>query len=276
MALDDWLAAIDEALDIGASAIQFIGGEPTLHPHFRKLLEYVGKANLSLIEVYTNATRLTDDIVGCLKENGARVAASFYAEEPGVHDAITMRPGSWRRTVSGIERAMVAGLAVRIGIIEMPENSTHVPEAISFLKRLGIDDIGVDAQRGIGRGRRQGADTAGEAISQLCGRCGNARLCVAADGAIYPCVFSRRTPLGDARDGLRAALASAGLVDFRAAMALERRTRLGAASDWPFCQPGPCRPSAPCIPDGPQPDIEPCKPWRGQRSRGSRLVESPR
>ena len=32
------------------------GGEPTLHPHFRTLLDYVGKAKLRLVEVYTNAT----------------------------------------------------------------------------------------------------------------------------------------------------------------------------------------------------------------------------
>ena len=108
MTLDDWLATIDEALDIGASAFQLIGGEPTLHPHFRTLLDHVGKANPRLIEVYTNATRLTDEIVGCLKDNGARVAASFYAEAPDVHDAVTMRPGSWRRTVAGLERALAA------------------------------------------------------------------------------------------------------------------------------------------------------------------------
>jgi MoaA/NifB/PqqE/SkfB family radical SAM enzyme len=29
MALDDWLATIDEALDMGASAFQLIGGQPT-------------------------------------------------------------------------------------------------------------------------------------------------------------------------------------------------------------------------------------------------------
>ena len=59
MSQDDWLAAIDEALDLGASAIQFIGGEPTLHPHFRWLLDHVGRAKVRLVEVYTNATRLT-------------------------------------------------------------------------------------------------------------------------------------------------------------------------------------------------------------------------
>src|SRR5262245_56369398 len=62
MSLDDWRTVIDEAVDLGASAVQFIGGEPTLHPHFRTLIEHAGKASLRLIEVFTNATRLSDDI----------------------------------------------------------------------------------------------------------------------------------------------------------------------------------------------------------------------
>ena len=275
MTLDDWLATIDEALDIGASAFQLIGGEPTLHPHFRTLLDHVGKANPRLLEVYTNATRLTDEIVGCLKDNGARVAASFYAEAPDVHDAVTMRPGSWRRTVAGLERALAADIPVRIGIIETVENRTHVPQAVAFLRRMGVSDIGVDAERGIGRGRGRAADmaavSAGEDFSQLCGQCGKARLCVTSTGDIYPCVFSRQTPLGDARNGLRAALGSATLAGFCAAMDLERRLRLEGQDDSDFCNPGPCHPSNPCSPSGPQPDVR--GPWPGEPARVLRLSE---
>jgi MoaA/NifB/PqqE/SkfB family radical SAM enzyme len=276
MSLDDWLAAIDEALDLGARAIQLIGGEPTLHPHFRTLLGYVGKASVGLVEVYTNATRLTDEIVGCLKDNGARVAASFYADDPAVHDAITRRRGSWHRTVAGLERALAAGLPVRIGIIETAGNKPQVPQAIAFLRRLGIQEIGVDRVRGVGRGRRQAAGAVGEDFSQLCGRCGQARLCIAASGAIYPCVFSRKTPLGSARDGLRAALESAALAGFCASMDVERRSRAELRDAKPFCQPGPrCPPTTtgPCVPDRPQPcrpDIKPCRPWELHRGQDGR------
>ena len=264
MSLDDWLAAIDEALNLGVSAIQFIGGEPTLHPHFRALLRHVGRANLSLVEVYTNATRLTDDLVGCLKDNGARVAASFYAEASEVHDAVTLRPGSWHRTVAGLERALAADLPVRVGVIETAENKAHVPHAIDFLRRLGIRQIGVDGERGVGRGRRRAADTAGEDVSQLCGQCGRNRLCITSTGAIYPCVFARKTALGDARDGLRSALEGAALAGFRAAMELEQRSRRlrlnGSTGGSAFCEPGPTAP-IPYPPDEPQPDTDGCSPW---------------
>ena len=150
-----------------------------------------------------------------------------------------------------------------------------MPQAIAFLRRMGVSDIGVDAERGIGRGRGRAADmvtvSAGEDFSQLCGQCGKARLCVTSTGDIYPCVFSRKTPLGDARSGLRAALGSAALAGFCAAMDLERRLQLEGQDGSDFCNPGPCHPSNPCSPSGPQPDVR--DPWPGEPGRVLRLGE---
>jgi MoaA/NifB/PqqE/SkfB family radical SAM enzyme len=187
-----------------------------------------------------------------------------------VHDAVTLRHGSWHRTVAGLERALAANLPVRVGVIETVENKTHLPHAIGFLTRLGIREIGVDGERRVGRGRRRlAADTAGEDLSQLCGQCGRSRLCLTSTGAIYPCVFSRRTPLGDARDGLRSALEGATLAGFRAAKELEQRSRRLRPGGSAFCEPGPPVP-IPYPPDEPQPDTDGCGPWE-RRARPLRL-----
>ena len=250
MSLLDWRDIVDEAFDLGASVIQFIGGEPTLHPHFRTLVNHVAERQPAVLEVYTNATRLSDDLVGCLKASGASIATSFYADDPVIHDAITMRPGSWKRTVAGIERALAADLDVRVGVVEMERNSNHIPQTLAFLRDLGINQIGVDRERGVGRGRKACADLSQEDFSQLCGRCGSGRLCVTADAEIYPCVFARRTPLGDARAGLTQVLAAPLLHDFRALMDLEEAGRRETACD-PYlpCGPQSCAPTDPtCAP----------------------------
>ena len=161
---------------------------------------------------------------------------------------------------------MAAGLDVRIGVIATAENRAQVPRAVAFLHRLGIRDIGVDGERGIGRGRRKGARASGEDYAQLCGQCGKDRLCVTAAGVIYPCVFSRKTPLGQARTGgLHAALASTALTAFCASLERALRSTQG------FCPPGPQKP---CVPDQPQPDINPCNPWLSQRGQPPRHGES--
>jgi hypothetical protein len=44
-------------------------------------------------------------------------------------------------------------------------------------------------------------------------------------------------------------------------MDLERRLQLKGQDGSDFCNPGPCHPSNPCFPAGPQPDVR--SPWPG-------------
>jgi MoaA/NifB/PqqE/SkfB family radical SAM enzyme len=218
MNYDDWLRVIDEAAELGCNAIQFIGGEPTLHPHLLDFIAYTKGRGIGFVEVYTNATRITPELVECLKRNQVHVATSFYSKDADTHEHITQGRGSWERTVNGIKAVLAAALPLRVGVIEMADNSGHAPEATNFLKELGVrgESINVDYQRGVGRAAGLVRIDGGcEDYSQLCGQCWKARLCVTSTGEVYPCVFSRSTQLGDVHDGLKPILTSARLRTFR-------------------------------------------------------------
>src|SRR5262249_1460724 len=74
----DWLKIISEAYELGCRQIQFIGGEPTLHPDICSLISYAKETGFDFIEVFTNATRLSRELIQCFVENNVNVAASFY------------------------------------------------------------------------------------------------------------------------------------------------------------------------------------------------------
>jgi MoaA/NifB/PqqE/SkfB family radical SAM enzyme len=254
MKLTDWFRSLDEAYELGCRFIQFIGGEPTLHPHFKELISYAGRKSFDSIEVFTNGTRITSDLIYCLKEYPVQLATSFYSPNPQVHDAITLSSGSWHRTVNGIKKAINSNMSLRVGIIATDSNAGEVDQTIAFLKDMGVTRIGVDHQRKIGRGAdvsrpRQNQD---ESYAELCGQCWKQRLCVTAAGDVFPCVFSRATYLGRAKDGLKLAYESAALrtfgQDLRVAMDKRQAT---ASSCWPElpCDPqNPCSPTLPCNP----------------------------
>ncbi|MFD7861384.1 radical SAM protein [Streptomyces sp. NPDC059783] len=48
MATSDWHRLIDEAAALGTSTVQFIGGEPLLHPGFPELVEHALRAGLNV------------------------------------------------------------------------------------------------------------------------------------------------------------------------------------------------------------------------------------
>lgn len=262
MTLDDWERTIREASEYGCSRLQFIGGEPTLHPHFARLLALAVRERFSFIEVYSNVVRLSEETLAEYKAMGIHVACSFYSSRANVHDRITQRAGSHRQTVENIRRIVRAGVPIRVGVIEMEANAGEYDATREFLASLGANHVGVDRLRGVGRGTPHRLPTSPD--RELCGRCWAGKLCVSADAAVYPCVFARHLPLGDVRDGLAPILASRLLADFRS----DIRAMSRALSN---CQPRECEPTGgECRPDYCNPDFccspnEPteCGPERG-------------
>lgn len=271
MNVGDWHEIIDEAADLGCREMQFIGGEPTLHPHLMELIEHADDRGFSMIEVFTNATRLKEDLIGCFRHHNVSVATSFYSDDPGIHEQITKGAGSWHRTVAGIQSVVNSGLPLRVGIIEMEQNFGQVTSARSFLHSLGVTNIRVDHQRGVGRGQTltsiEPVDPV-EHYNELCGECWKGKLCVTSTGEIFPCVFSRKTLLGNAKAGLSQILSGRKLLAFRDEVREMQELRFSAMQSYDMnsqttevsCLPGDCNPGAWC---GPQSCNPSCGPGSG-------------
>lgn len=293
MTYGDWTCVIDEAAELGCRSVQFIGGEPTMHPRLDDLVDHANHRGFEFIEVYTNATRLGKELLGCFQRSGVHVATSFYSEDPVVHEQVTRGEGSWERTVRGIETVLAAGLPIRVGVIETERNAGHGPRAIEFLKALGVRNVRIDGERGVGRGKRDHVVGEGERYEELCGQCWKGRLCVTSRGEVFPCVFSRATRLGDVKSGLLAILQTTKLADFRQKVRAiqEGGTRVSTTTvpgvpngprptsaslrmcNPDTCGPGSCYPAAGCNPDTCGPGS--CNPSSGNwppSSKGGILV----
>jgi sulfatase maturation enzyme AslB (radical SAM superfamily) len=95
-----WLSVLEESATLGCSQVQFIGGEPTLHPDLPRMIRYASACGYSFIEVFTNATRFDECFIDTFIEHRVDIATSFYSDVPDTHDAITRHHGSFARTVS--------------------------------------------------------------------------------------------------------------------------------------------------------------------------------
>jgi radical SAM protein with 4Fe4S-binding SPASM domain len=194
MSVSDWKAVMSSLAAHGTRFVQFIGGEPTIYPHFCELLREAGRLGLG-IEVYSNLVSITTRMWDLFARYQVRVATSFYSENPAVHDAITKVSGSQQKTLANIQKALRLRLRVRVGIVRVSEQ-----QDIAATKRLLIETgveaerIGVDRTRGVGRGA---ALIQEDPVSALCGKCVNHRCAVTASGEVYPCIFARSFSLGN-------------------------------------------------------------------------------
>lgn len=255
MSFDDWCRVINQAAQVGCRQVQFIGGEPTLHPRLGDLVDHASHRGFEVIEVFTNATRIGDELIHCFKRNRAHVATSFYSEKPDVHDAITRRTGSWKLTVDGIQAILAAGLRLRVGVIDSAHNHEDVVAAMEFVSALGVSEVGVDRERGVGRSRLRDRTVHEERYDQLCGQCWKGRLCITSTGDTFPCVFARASSLGNVTSTqLQDILGRAKLLDFRTKV---RSMVIGNAES--SCFPNDPNPPAPCTPSDCQPSR--CSPY---------------
>jgi hypothetical protein len=254
MSTQEWLQVLDDCSTLGCRQTQFIGGEPTLHPDLPEMIAFACERGYSFIEVFTNATRITESLMQVLVKHKAHIAVSFYSDDPATHDTITKRQGSFDRTVRNIERLINAGVPVRAGIIETHLNVGHSPAARSFLESLGVSDIKVDGERGIGRGARN--EHVGDPMTELCGECWKGKLCVTSSSRTYPCVFSRFVDIGSAKKGISTLLESDSLHQFRTVLKNYKHqiscdpTHSSCQPEtFRACQPTGCVPLSKCAPD---------------------------
>lgn len=191
MAEPHWLRVINEAAELGVQTVQFIGGEPTLHPSLPILIEHALDEGMA-VEVFTNLVRIDDKLWEVLSSSGVSLATSYYSQIAGVHDSITGRTGSQRRTLSNIQRALSFGIPLRVGVVGMRDDQ-DVDEVMLSLAQLGVTDLGVDYLRQVGRGVRDQRQD----VYQLCGKCADGTLAVSPTGDVWPCVFARWLCLGN-------------------------------------------------------------------------------
>lgn len=163
MSREDWMRVIDEAAALGTRMVQFIGGEPTLHPALPDLVEHVVGRGLEA-EVFTNLVRVTPRMWDTFTRTGVRLATSYYSDGVDQHEAVTGRRGSYARTKANIAEALRRSIPLRVGLIEVSDGQ-RVEQARRELADLDVVDVGYDRLRHVGRGVRGGRPD----VSQLCG-----------------------------------------------------------------------------------------------------------
>lgn len=263
MSFEQYVQIIEDARKAGCRQIQFIGGEPTLHPKIKELIAFAATKDFDLIEIYSNLTSISTELFTAIKQHGVHLATSVYSFRPAAHDSITKRSGSFEKTIRNAQKAVGMGIPLRAAVVIMEQNAEDVEPTIEFLKELGITNVGTDRAREFGRASSANPPC----MSELCGNCAGPTLCVTADGVYSPCIMARSFGVGTVNDTLEDVLYSEKLRRIREDIYQETTGRQQVTA---YCnpeRPNPCGPDRgncqPCSPNGScGPNI--CQPHRNK------------
>ena len=154
---------ITQAKALGLSGVKLTGGEPMLHPHIHKILEIVRSEDLRLT-IETNGMRCTSEIAD--KIAGGKnpfVSVSLDGSTPDVHEWVRGVPGSFEKTLIGIENLVNAGLKPQIIMTVMRRNKDQVKSLIQLAESLGAGSVKFNIVQPTERGERM--HRAGEILS---------------------------------------------------------------------------------------------------------------
>jgi AdoMet-dependent heme synthase len=102
--------------------VTFTGGEFFVRSDALEIIEYAGKLHF-VIDILSNGSLINQEIVNVLTSCSVRrVQISIYGATSETHDAITCLPGSFQKTIKGIELLRESGIKVEIAFPLMNKN----------------------------------------------------------------------------------------------------------------------------------------------------------
>lgn len=204
---DQWLSVITQAKQLGASAIQLIGGEPMLYPHWQELVLKAVQEKFDSIEIFTNGTLIQPEHIKFFEENQVSIATTIYADNAEIHDLVTQNPGSFQKTLAAINMLTSAKIPLRIASIIMKQNESQVQNILGLCSRAGVEVNMPDVVRPTGRGANADlipanykkepitppffTDEESFTLAQQFHSCFAGRAAITTQGDVIPCIFAR-------------------------------------------------------------------------------------
>jgi radical SAM protein with 4Fe4S-binding SPASM domain len=130
---------LDEMADAGVFILTLSGGEIFLRKDFFELLEHARRL-MFCVKLKTNAVLIRERQAARLRDLGVEsIQISIYSHRPEVHDAITLIPGSLKRSLDAIRFLKAQGLKVIMANVLMAQNMHDYPGVRALAGELGVE-----------------------------------------------------------------------------------------------------------------------------------------
>ncbi len=119
------------------------GGEPLLRRDLEELVAHGSGLGLSMV-VGSNGVLLTEQRVRALQQAGAMgVGISLDSLDPASHDAFRGCPGSWEKTLAGMDHCRRLGLPFQVHFSVTEHNAHEVQSMIDFTRASGAHVLNI-------------------------------------------------------------------------------------------------------------------------------------
>ncbi len=145
--------AVAEAKPLGLNNAKLTGGEPTLHPQFVEIADYLTAEGVSLT-METNGTLIDAALARHLKEKTSlwHVSVSLDGPNAEVHDAFRRVPGAFDAATRGLKHLVDAGYRPQVIMSVYRGNVRYVEDVVKMAVAAGAGSVKFNPVTHTGRG----------------------------------------------------------------------------------------------------------------------------
>ncbi len=129
---------LDELADMGTLYLTLTGGEMMLRRDWPAVARRARELGF-LLTLLTNGSLIGEAEADLIAELPAKTEISFYSADEATFDAITARPGSFRRVRRAIDLLLERGVEVKLKMPVMTLNQRDIQGVAELAARLGVD-----------------------------------------------------------------------------------------------------------------------------------------
>ncbi|MFZ2088042.1 MAG: SynChlorMet cassette radical SAM/SPASM protein ScmF [Desulfobaccales bacterium] len=132
---------VKQGQPLGLTSVKLTGGEPFLHPHIRRILNFIKDTDLHLV-VESNGVLLNPDLAKAVAScRSPRISVSLDGSEAETHEWVRGVPGCFQAALKGITYLVEAGLKPQIIFSMMRRNRDQIEAVVRLAEKLGAGSV---------------------------------------------------------------------------------------------------------------------------------------
>jgi radical SAM protein with 4Fe4S-binding SPASM domain len=138
LTLEEIMDAIAQAQEMGARKIIILGGEPTIYPDLKMIVDFICSRGLQ-VELFTNGTGIDDELAAFFCTRKVRVVLKMNTFDPLLQDRLSGKKGAYAIIQSALEALRKAGYPdedafLAVSTVICAPNIDELPELWRWLR----------------------------------------------------------------------------------------------------------------------------------------------
>ncbi len=142
LSLEEKINVVKQLDEAGVAAVALSGGEPTIHPHFLRIIEELDKRDI-YAAVATNGLFFSEkkNLKKAVEKGLRYVEVSIDSAKPEVHDRFRGVKGAWKRAVKALENAVDIGITSGMAVTVTQMNKNEITNILDLAEKIGVDRV---------------------------------------------------------------------------------------------------------------------------------------